>query len=215
MNKLMIISKNKILFPVIISLLFFFGACSSTGKPGYEIQYYLLDYPAPVLKTLPQLNSTVRFNRFTIAAAYNTQNMIFRADNYSVDYFNYNRWAVNPADMVADILLRDMQASKYFHAGFSRYSSEGTNYLIEASVGEFFLRTESNQKVAVLCLEVTLKDARRKEVNKRVVYQKKYRHEELLLEQTPRGYSQAMSHALSKVSEQIIVDVYQAIKSAR
>ncbi len=215
MNKLMIIRKNKILFPAIISLLFFFGACSSTGKPGYEIQYYLLDYPAPVLKTLPQLNSSVRFNRFTIAAAYNTQNMIFRADNYSVDYFNYNRWAVNPADMVADILLRDMQASKYFHAVFSRYSSEGTNYLIEASVGEFFLRTGSSQKVAVLCLEVTLKDARRKEVNKRVVYQKKYRHEELLSEQTPLGYSHAMSHALSKVSEQIIIDVYQAIKSAR
>ncbi|MBN1474995.1 MAG: membrane integrity-associated transporter subunit PqiC [Syntrophaceae bacterium] len=215
MNKLMIISKNKILFPVVIFLLFFFVACSSTGKPGYEIKYYLLDYPAPVFKKLPQLNSTVRFNRFTIAAAYNTQNMIFRADNYSVDYFSYNRWAVNPADMVADILLRDMQASKYFHAVFSRYSSVGTNYLIEASVGEFFLRMQSNQKVAVLCLEVTLKDAKRREVDKRVVYQKKYRHEELLSEQSPRGYSQAMSHALSKVSEQIIVDVYMAIKSAR
>jgi len=215
MNKLMINGKNKILFSAIIFPFFFLAACSSTGKPGYEIKYYLLDYPAPVFKTLPQLNSTVRFNRFTIAAAYNTQNMIFRADNYSIDYFSYNRWAVNPADMVADMLLRDMQASKFFHAVFSRYSSEGTNYLIEASVGEFFLRTESSQKVAVLCLEVTLKDARRKEVNKRVVYQKKYRHEELLSEQTPRGYSQAMSHALSKVSEQIIVDIYQAIKSAR
>ncbi len=215
MNKLMIISKNKILFPVVVILLFFFVACSSTGKPGYEIQYYLLDYPAPVLKTLPLLNSTVRFNRFTIAAAYNTQNMIFRADNYSVDFFSYTRWAVNPADMVADILLRDMQASKFFHAVFSRYSSVETNYLIEASVGEFFLRMERNQKVAVLCLEVTLKDAKRREVDKRVVYQKKYRHEELLSDQTPRGYSQAMSHALSKVSEQIIVDVYQAIKSAR
>jgi len=215
MNKLMIISKNKILFPVVFCLLFFFGACSMMGKPGYEIQYYLLDYPAPVLKTLPKLNSTVRFNRFTIAAAYNTQNMIFRADNYSIDFFSYNRWAVNPADMVADILLRDMQASKFFHAVFSRYSSVETNYLIEASVGEFFLRMERNQKVAVLCLEVTLKDAKRREVDKRVVYQKKYRHEELLSDQTPRGYSQAMSHALSKVSEQIIVDVYQAIKSAR
>jgi cholesterol transport system auxiliary component len=215
MNKLIIIGKNKILFFAVFCLFFFLAACSSTGKPGYEIKYYLLDYPAPVLKTLPQLNSTVRFNRFTIAAAYNTQNMIFRADNYSIDYFSYNRWAVNPADMVADMLLRDMQASKVFHAVFSRYSSERTNYLIEASVGEFFLRMENNKKAAVLCLEVTLKNAVRKESNKRVVYQKKYRHEELLSEQTPRGYCQAMSHALSKVSEQISIDVYQAIKSVR
>src|SRR4030066_651446 len=195
-------SKLRRLVIYFISLFFVLQGCAVGGKPSYEIQNYLLDYSAPELGKLTKLDSTIRFNRFTIAAAYNTQNMIFRADDYSIDYFSYNRWAVNPADMVADMLLRDMQASKYFHAVFSRYSSVGTNYLIEASVGEFFLRMESNRKVAVLGLEVTLKDARRREVNKRVVYQKKYRHEEMLSEQMPRGYSHAMSHALSKVSEQ-------------
>jgi ABC-type uncharacterized transport system auxiliary subunit len=204
-------NKTNILF--CIALIFFiFSGCTSSGKRSYEIQNYLLDYPAPALEKLAKLGSTIRFNRFTIAAAYNNQNMIFRSDNYSLDFFSYNRWAVNPADMVADVLLRDMQASGLFHAVLSRYSPEDTDFLLEGGIGEFFLQVEKNRKLAVISLEITLKDSKKRETNKRIIFQKKYRHEELLTEQTPRGYCQAMSQALRTISPQIIADVYQAIK---
>lgn len=198
----------------IIFIFLVLQGCTSGGKRSYEIQSYLLDYSAFMLEKLTKLDSTIRFNRFTIAAAYNTQNMIFRTDNYSVDFFSYNRWAVNPADMVADILLRDMQASGLFHAALSRYSVEETNFLLEGGIGEFFLRVEQKRKLAVICLEITLKDSRKREANKRIIFQKKYCHEELLSEQTPRGYCQAMSQALKNISPQIISDAYQAIKSS-
>lgn len=155
-----------------IPLFFVLQGCAIGGKPGYEIQNYLLDYPAPALEKFAQLDSTIRFNRFTIAAAYNTQNMIFRTDNYSIDFFSYNRWAVNPADMVADTLLRDMQASGLFHAVFSRYSVEEANFLLQGGVGEFFLRVEQNRKLAVISMEITLKDSKQREANRRIVFQK-------------------------------------------
>jgi cholesterol transport system auxiliary component len=202
------------IFICYIFVFIFIQGCATGGKPSYEIQSYLLDYPAPVLEKFVRLSSTIRFNRFTIAAAYNTQNMIFRSDNYSLDFFNYNRWAVNPADMVADVLLRDMQASRLFHAVLSRYSMEETNFLLEGGIGEFFLRVEKDRKFAVISLEITLKDSRRTETNRRIIFQKKYRHEEVLTEQTPRGYCQSMSQALKNISSQIITDVYQAIKSS-
>jgi cholesterol transport system auxiliary component len=201
----------------IICFIFFFlviQACSVGGKPGYEIENYILDYQAPTLEKQAQLDGTIRFNRFTIASAYNTQNMIFRADSYSIDFFNYNRWAVNPADMIADTLLRDMQASGYFRAVFSRYTVEESNFLLQGGVGEFFLRMDRKSKIAVIRLEITLKNSNQVEANKRIIFQKKYYHEELLTEQTPRGYCQAMSQALKILSQQIIIDVYQAIKES-
>ena len=207
-------SKLRRLVIYFISLFFVLQGCAVGGKPSYEIQNYLLDYSAPELGKLTKLDSTIRFNRFTIAAAYNTQNMIFRTDNYSIDFFSYNRWAVTPADMIADTLLRDMQASGLFHAVFSRYSVEEANFLLQGGVGEFFLRVEKDRKLAVICLEITLKDSKQREANKRIIFQKKYRHEELLSEQTPRGYCQAMSQALKTISSQIITDAYQAIKSS-
>ncbi len=189
-------------------------ACSTMGKPRYEIENFILDYKAPAIEKQTQLDGTIRFHRFTIDSAYNTQNMIFRTDNYSLDFFNYNRWAVNPADMVADTLLRDMQASGYFRAVFSRYTVEEANFLLQGGIGEFFLRVDKKNKIAVIRLEITLKNSNQVEANKRIIFQKKYYHEELLTEQTPRGYCEAMSQALKILSQQIIIDVYQAIKES-
>lgn len=201
----------------IICFIFFFlviQACSVGGKPQYEIEYYILDYQAPTLEKQAQLDGTIRFDRFTIDSAYNTQNMIFRTDNYSLDFLNYNRWAVNPADMVADNLLRDMQASGLFRAVFSHYTVEEVGFLLQGGIGEFFLRVEKNSKIAVISLQVTLKNSNQVKANKRIIFQNKYHHEELLTEQTPRGYCQAMSQALKILSQQITIDVYQAIKES-
>ncbi len=211
------LAPKKIYSLIIICFIFFFlliQACSIGGKPDYEIEYYILDYQAPTSEKQTQLDKTIKLNRFTIASAYNTQNMIFRTDKYSLDFFNYNRWAVNPADMVADNLLRDMQASGLFHAVFSRYTVEAADFILEGGIGEFFLRIEKNSKIAVISLEITLKNSNQVEANKRIIFQKKYHWEELLTEQTPRGYCQAMSQALKIISQQIIVDVYQAIKES-
>ena len=201
----------------IICFIFFFlviQACSVGGKPQYEIEYYILDYQAPTLEKQAQLDGTIKFDLFTIASAYNNKNMIFRTDNYSLDFFNYNRWAVNPADRVADNLLRDIQASGLFHAVFSRYTVEEVGFLLQGGIGEFFLRVEKNSKIAVISLQITLKNSNQVKANKRIIFQKKYHHEELLTEQTPRGYCQAMSQALKILSQQITIDVYQAIKES-
>jgi ABC-type uncharacterized transport system auxiliary subunit len=200
------------LFPFLIICLLAVYGCANNGKPRYEVENYLLDYPAPTFENKAQLNTTIRIYRFTIASAYNTQNMIFRKDDYTLDFFNYNRWAVNPADMTADTLLRDMQASGLFRAMFSRYTVEETRFLLQGGINDFFLRIGKNNKVAVISMEITLKDSLRQEATKRIVFQKKYSREELLTDQSPKGYCEAMSKALKNLSQQITTDVYEAIK---
>jgi ABC-type uncharacterized transport system auxiliary subunit len=200
------------IFLFLIVCFFVLQGCANSGKPRYEVENYLLDYPAPTFENKVKLDTTIRFSRFTIASAYNTQNMIFRTDNYTLDFFNYNRWAVNPADMTADTLLRDMQASGLFRAVFSRYTVEETRFLLQGGINDFFLRIEKNGKVAVISMEITLKDSLRQEATKRIVFQKKYSREEALTDQSPHGYCQAMSKALKNISQQITTDVYEAIK---
>jgi cholesterol transport system auxiliary component len=210
-------SNKQLLYVTFLLLLlcfFVLQGCANDGRPRPTIENYIIDYPVPILEKRAQLNETIRFNRFTIAAAYNNQNMIFRQDIYSIDSFNYNKWAVNPADMLADSLLRDMQASRLFRAVFSRYAAEEGRYIIQGGVGEFFLRIEKGSKTAVICLDITLKDSQQREATKRILFQKKYRQEESLKDQSPRGYCQAMSEAAQNISRQIITDVYQAIKSS-
>lgn len=188
--------------------------CVSTGKPQISVENYLIDYPVPIFEKQKKIDDTIRVGRFTIAAAYNNNKMIFRQDNYKLDFFNYNRWAVNPADMVGDNLLRDLQASGLFRAVFSRYVVDEGRYIVQGGIEEFFLRIDQQGKIAVMSLEMTLKDTKQREATGRILFQKKYRQEEPLAEQSPRGYSQAMSLAMQKLSPRIINDIYEGIKSA-
>ena len=205
---------------ILFTVLFFFlctaiiSGCAATGKPQAPVEMYLIDYPAPTFAMPDKIDDTIRLGRFTIATAYNSNRMIFRRDNYAFDSFNYNRWAVNPADMVGDILLRDLQASGLFRAVFSRYTVDEGRYVVQGGIEEFFLKKDNSGNVAVLNLDITLKDTKQRETGKRIIFQKKYSREEALTEQSPRGYSQAMSKALQKLSGQIISDIYQGIKSA-
>ena len=201
------------------SLFFFFcfgviSGCVSTGKPQLQTESYLIDYSVPVFEKLAKIDDTIRVSRFTIAAAYNNSNMIFRQDNYALDSFNYNHWAVNPADMVGDNLLRDLQGSGFFRAAFSRYAVDEGRYVLQGGIEEFYLRQDNSNHIAVISLEITLKDIKQREATRRILFQKKYRQEELLKDNSPRGYCQAMSLAMQKLSQQIIVDAYQAAKSS-
>ena len=203
-----------VIFTLLVICFFVFQGCANSGKPRYDVENYLLDYAAPTFENKVKIDTTIRISRFTIASAYNTQSMIFRTNDHALDFFNYNRWAVTPADMIADILLRDMQASRLFRAVFSRYTVEETRFLLQGGINDFFLRIDKNGNVAVISMEVTLKDSLPYEATKRIVFQKKYSREELLTDQSPHGYCQAMSKALKNLSQQITTDVYEAIKAS-
>lgn len=190
------------------------SGCVSTGKPLLQTESYLIDYPAPVFEKLSRIEDTIRIARFTVASAYNNNSMIFRENNYVVDSFNYNRWAVNPADMVADNLLRDLQASGLFRAAFSRYVVDEGRYILQGGIEDIFLQMNKSGNKAILSLEITVKDTKQREPVKRILFQKKYYGEELLDEQSPQGYCRALSRVMQKLSRQIITDIYQAVSRA-
>ena len=201
------------LYFIMIALLLIIIGCAGSGKPKYEIESYLLNYSAPSWDKPYKLNTSVKFNRFSIAAAYNSANMIFSKDSYSLDTFNYSRWAVNPADMIADSLLRDMRESGFFRAVFSRHDTDEGRFLISGGIEEFSLDMSKGDKTAVIRISISLKDTREKETGKSIMFQKKYLREEPLPESSPRGYCQAASQAMRIISEQITNDIYKAVKT--
>ncbi|MGA2553407.1 MAG: ABC-type transport auxiliary lipoprotein family protein [Smithella sp.] len=198
---------------VVIVLSFMITGCAGNGNPQYETKNYLLSYSSPSWDKFDKLNISIKFNRFSGAAAYNSDNMIFRNNTYSFDYFNYSRWAVNPADMIADSLVRDMRGSGLFSAVFSRYETQDGQFIISGSIDEFYLREDRSNKTALVSIIISLQDTRERETGKRMMFQKKYVREEPLQESSPRGYCQAASEAMRVISEQITKDIYTDIKA--
>ncbi len=197
---------------IVVSSLLLAG-CATSGRPQYNVERYLLNYPAPSWNQHDKLAASVKFNRFSIAAAFNSTRMIFRNDAYSIDSFNYSRWAVNPADMMADKLLDDMTGSGFFQTVFSWQETEEARFTLSGGIEEFLLNINKNNKTAVISITITLQDSRKKETGKRIMFQKKYVREEPLQDSSPRGYCQAASQAMQALSHEIISDIYAAVKT--
>jgi len=197
------------LFCIIIVSSFLITGCAGSGKPQYNVENYLLSYAVPSWNNLDIVAASVKFNRFSIAAAYNSTNMFFRSDIYSLDSFNYSRWAVNPAD----ILLRDMRGSGLFGAIYSRSEGDEGRFVISGGIEEFYLRIDKSNKTAVISITISLKDTQGNETGKAMMFQKKYVREEPLQESSPRGYCQAASQAMLVISQQITNDIYAAVKT--
>jgi ABC-type uncharacterized transport system auxiliary subunit len=140
--------------------------------------------------------------------------MNFRVDAYSIDAFNYSRWAVNPADMIADRFLVDLRASGLFQGVFSRHDPDNARFVLSGGIEDFYLRMDQNKKTAVIGITLSLTDTREKDTDKRIMFQKKYTREESLQDASPRGYSQAASLAMQALSRQMTDDLYAAVKAS-
>lgn len=206
--------RQRVYLATAVSCLLILVGCASSGKPAYSVERYLLSYTAPSFNNPVKLPVFIKFNRFSSAAAYNTTSMIFRNDPYSLDTFNYSRWAVYPADMVGDDLLEDMRSSGLFQGVFSRYEADEGRFVLSGSVDAFYLRIDKDKKTAVIGISISLQDTREKETVKRMMFQKKYYREDPLADASPRGYSQAASQAMRVLSRDIISDVYAAVQVA-
>lgn len=202
------------LFFILLFLILTSG-CSLGGKPAYLIKQYIFEYPSPVVEGVVQTNELIKVERFSVAQDFNTLSMVYRDGPFHRGVDPYNRWRINPGDMVTDYLMRDLRKAGLFRAVFSYNDGEDTRYLLEGRVDEFMELSEKDGKKAAFNLNVTLLDLAKKETIGKVVFQRDYRYIETLETHTPEGLAQAMSKAMGKFSKQLIKDLYSAIKDLK
>ncbi|MDR2017747.1 MAG: ABC-type transport auxiliary lipoprotein family protein [Syntrophobacterales bacterium] len=207
---------NRRVAPVLAQILFLgilclFG-CLPGNKPPQLTEQYAIEYAPPaVYNNGTPLPYTIRIERFSAAQAYNNQSMTYRPEPYKLASYDYHRWRVMPGDMVTDHFVRDLRNSGMFAGVFSYRESESTRFVLEGGVEEFLEVDEQREGRAVLCLNVALIDTTQTEITKRLIFQKKYRHEEPIKEQTPVSLTQGMSASMKRLSDEIMRDIYASI----
>jgi len=188
-------------------------SCSLGAKPSYLVNQYTLEYPSPFLKELISVNELVRVEQFSVAQTFNTSAMIYKEGPNLRNVDPYNRWRTKPGEMVAEYLARDLRNSGLFRAVISYNDSEETRYLLEGQVEEFLDASEKDGRKAILSLNVTFLDLKKRDTAEKVIFQRDYKVVEPYTEKTPAALAQGMSRAMGKISGQIILDLQNALKS--
>ena len=188
------------------------NSCSLGGKPSYIVNQYTLEYPSPILKESTSINELVKVEQFNVAQTYNTSAMIYKEGPNLRNVDPYNRWRTKPGEMATEYLIRDLRNSGLFRAVISYNDSEETRYLLEGQVDEFLEVSEKDGRKAVLSLNVTFLDLKKRGTAEKVIFQRDYKVVEPYTEKTPAALAQGMSRAMEKISRQIILDLQNAVK---
>ena len=204
-------NKNKI-YLLFLSLPILFGSCVSLKQPVNKIEYYTLEYPPPQLETLNPLPYVIRMDRFTAAPPYNTTQIIYRDQSFKRNAYVYYRWQTNPGATVTTLLNRDIKNSGLFKAVIDSGSRFSPSYMIEGTVDEFFEWDAQNAWKAILTVSIILTEKDNIDIKNRILFQKTYRKAELCKQKRPKALAEAMSLALSKISKEMIIDVYDYLK---
>lgn len=191
------------------------GCALGGGKPAVMIAHYAIEYAPPAPRGLAPADAAIRVDRFSVAQIFNSVKIVYRAKPFNFDDYAYHRWRANPGDMVGDFLLRDLRNSGLFRSVFSYRDMENDPLVLKGEVGEFLEADEGDSRKAVLSVHLTLMDLSARDAWGRVIFQRNYRFEEPVAENTVPGFVRAMSRAMEKLSEQAVGDVYQAVKGKK
>ena len=187
-------------------------SCTSFNNVQHETRYYSLEYPSPQFSDLKSLPLVIKMEPFNTAPIYHTSRILYRDRSFNINSYAYHQWRANPGNLVQYFLLRDLKASGLYKAILPYSSRSAASYVLEGSLDEFIEWDGDTGWEAVLSLSITLIKSGEKDIQKRIVMQKDYRTLEPCSLKNPLAVAEAMSRAMSRVSEQIIRDLYARLK---
>jgi ABC-type uncharacterized transport system auxiliary subunit len=198
----------------LVTMTFLLTGCFG-GQAGRAMEQYALEYTPDAPQGVAMLPETITVDRFSAAQLYSTTAMVYQEEPYQLNQYSYHRWRVNPADLVADSLLRDLRSAGMFRGVFQHRSSEPSRYLLAGDLEEFREYDDKEGRWAVVSLNVTLLDTSRQALPDRLLFQKNYRSVEPIDEKIPAGMAKGMSQAVAKVSGQLLDDIFRTVRAER
>lgn len=171
------------------------AACAS-GTP--ETVHYRLDLEPSAVEVPEPRQPVLGIEPFTVDAAYDDSQIVYRTNPYRLNYYYYHRWASAPGLMLTDSLRRGYQRTGYFQAVTSgeiaRSDAVITGHVaaleeVDVSEEEWFGR---------VVLELRLRDTR----TGTLLWSQVIEEEEPLAERSPAGLAEALSSALTRVVEE-------------
>jgi ABC-type uncharacterized transport system auxiliary subunit len=198
-------------FGIILVIVGMSGCLGWTGSAP-PVRQYVLEYALPRAAGGAGVPEMIKMQHFTAARLLAGPVMLYRQGPFRLEAYHEHRWRVTPAEMVADLLRRDLRHAGIFQAVLSPRDAEETRFILEGEVEEFVEVDEGGGKKALLVATLTLLDLSRREVSTHVVFQKTYRNEALFTMEGASGFADAMSRAMAQLSTQVIADIDSALK---
>ena len=188
------------------------AGCFQRSKEQYLVERFILEYPPPDFSRLATSRESIRVERFSVAQAYNTTAMVFRPEAFRLDTYVSSRWSIHPADMINDLLVRDLKSAGLFVHVFSYQSDEPVRYILDGFVDQFYEVDEGPASRAVLSISVILFDRQAGDLLGRLRFQKTFRYSNTLSGKTAEALARGMAANVEGFSTDLIRELSTILK---
>ncbi len=182
---------------------------------GDAIRYHAFDYPSPQRDFVATIPDTLMVYRFLLADSVDVRELVISESKGEGKREQRNRWEQNPADMVTDLIIRDMKSSGLFDKTVDQTSSAQYRYALEGTLLKLQGRKDGGKAWAELEAEVSLLDFESGWGAKTSIMKKHYTIEVPSLNDSPESVVAAINQAVRTLSNRIRADVRSALEKTR
>lgn len=187
-------------------------ACMTTTSPPKQIYYYTLDYDTPpAVNQIDQLPCSIRVERFSTSPPFNTQQMIYTRTGLQRNGYPYHQWIAAPGELVPYFIARDLRKTGGFKAVMPPDAALSTTHSLYGWVEEFIEQDSSQDWHASAIIHISLVANSNRDLANKIMFQKRFNAVVACKTNTPNGLAQAMSEAVSEISQSITKEIYKCL----
>jgi len=199
-----------------LSALLFLSApgCGAVRQHPEPMNYYVLHYDPPD-KALPSGITEpliVHVNRLEALAPYNTNHMIYAKNPYHRARYSYHQWMVKPADMLTELLVRDIQLAGFVDAVAAGTSRRDASFRVEGEIVDFYEDDEKQRWEAVLTLRLALIRIHEGGRKEKTLFRRTYSERVVMEKNNPHSLARSMSKAMEAVSGQFMANMAESLQ---
>lgn len=140
-----------------VLLLFFWGvAVWGCGLP--QTHYYIVEVPHASAQTSPAIPRHLTVARFRAADVLQDDRILYRSSENEVGFYEYQRWASPPVDLVTQYLLHRLKDSGVFSGVHAAPEGIRSDYTLQGRVMHFEERDRGKEVSTHVALEAELTD---------------------------------------------------------
>jgi ABC-type uncharacterized transport system auxiliary subunit len=175
------------------------------------ITYHIFDYPSPVKEIQSPIPGTLMIYRFLPASSVDIDALAVSQSPGTEKAALLHRWEDNPADMITELVLRDLDSSGLFEKTVDQLSSARYRYALEGIIRNLQGTVTDGKGKALIAIEATLIDFEGRVGLEKNLLKKLYKIEIPSQDATPDSIIKALSLAVKEFSERLRDDIRSAV----
>jgi ABC-type uncharacterized transport system auxiliary subunit len=176
-------------------------------RSGDVVTYHSFNYPVPLKDTPAPIPGTLMIYRFLLAPEVNTDFLVVSQGKGKEESVPYHRWVESPADMITDLIERDLARSGLFERTVGQFSTVRYRYALEGKIIELRGVTGHGKPRAVIEVETTLIDFGAPLGARKNLMQRRYRIEIPCKDSSPASIVEGLNRAVREVSVRLRDDL--------